>query len=91
MRQAGFEVLPPSPGADGGTVPGPAEDDGILLTEQEPIASRKTIQLVDEMARGLERYVRDRDGDDMSSMEQRQYWSPDMKWYGYSGIGRCRF
>ena len=64
MRQAGFEVLPPSPGADGGTVPGPAEDDGILLTEQEPIASRKTIQLVDEMARGLERYVRDRDGDD---------------------------
>lgn len=89
MRQAGFEVLPPSPGADGGTVPGPAEDDGILLTEQELIASRKTIQLVDEMARGLERYVRDRDGDDMSSMEQRQYWSPDMKWYGYSGIGRC--
>ena len=41
MRQAGFEVLPPSPGADGGTVPGPAEDDGILLTEQEPIAAAR--------------------------------------------------
>jgi hypothetical protein len=25
----------------------------------------------------------------MSRMEQWQYWASDMKWYGYSGIGRC--
>ncbi len=89
MRQAGYEVLPPSPGADGGKVPAPAAGDGILLTEQDPMAGRKTIQLVDAMGRGLERYDRDRDGGDMSRMEQWRYWSQDMKWYGYSGIGRC--
>lgn len=89
MRQAGYEVLPPSPGADGGKVPAPAAGDGILLTEQDPLAGRKTIQLVDAMGRGLERYNRDRDGGDMSRMEQWLYWSRDMKWYGYSGIGRC--
>ena len=89
MRQAGYEVLPPSPGADGGKVPPPAAGDGILLTEQDPLEGRKSIQLVDAMGSGLERYVRDRDGGDMSPMEQWQYWTPDMKWYGYSGIGRC--
>ena len=89
MRQAGYEVLPPSPGADGGKVPPPAAGDGILLTEQDPLEGRKSIQLVDAMGSGLERYVRERDGDDMSRMEQWQYWTSDMKWYGYSGIGRC--
>ena len=89
MRQAGFDVLPPSPGADGGRVPGPVAGDGILLTEQDPLEGRKTLQLVDAMGSGLERYVRDRDGADMSAMEQWQYWSRDMRWYGYSGIGRC--
>lgn len=89
MRQAGYEVLPPSPGADGGKMPAPAAGDGILLTEQDPIEGRRTSQLVAAMASGLERYVRDRDGADMSRMEQWNYWTRDMKWYGYSGIGRC--
>jgi len=70
MRQAGYEVLPPSPGADGGKIPAPAAGDGILLTEQDSLEGRKTLQLVDAMGRGLERYVRDRDGGDMSRMEQ---------------------
>ena len=89
MRQAGYEVLPPSPGADGGKIPAPAAGDGILLTEQDALEGRKSIQLVEAMGGGLERYVRDRDGDDMSRMEQWHYWSTDMKWYGYSGIGRA--
>ena len=89
MRQAGYDVLPPSPGADGGITPGPATADGILLLEQDPLEGRKTIQLVDAMAAGLQRYDRARDGDDMSAMQQSRYWSHDMKWYGYSGIGRC--
>ena len=89
MRQAGYEVLPPSPGIDGGKIPGPVAKDGILLTEQDPLESRKTLQLVQAMGKGLMRYVRDRDGGDMSRMEQDKYWHPDMRWFGPSGIGGC--
>ena len=89
MRQAGFQVLPPAPGAEGGKIPGPAGKDGLLLLEQDPLESRKSFQLVKEMGKGLRRYVRDRDGDDMRAMEQNKYWHPDMKWYGPSGIGAC--
>ena len=89
MRQAGYQVLPPAPGAEGGKIPGPVAKDGILLTEQDALASRKSLQLVEAMGRGLERYVRSRDGGDMSRMEQGKYWHQDMKWYGPSGIGGC--
>lgn len=89
MRQAGFQVLPPAPGAEGGKVPGPLAKDGVMLTDQDPLESRKTVQLVDAMGRGLERYVRSRDGADMTKMEQWQYWHRDMKWYGTTGIGLC--
>ena len=89
MRQAGFQVLPPSPGMDGGKIPGPVAKDGILLTEQDPLESRKTLQLVEAMGQGLMRYVRSRDGADMSRMEQDKYWHPDMRWFGPSGIGGC--
>ena len=57
-RQAGFQLLPPAPGAEGGKVPGPVAKDGILLTEQDPLESRKTLQLVEAMGNGLMRYVR---------------------------------
>lgn len=90
MRQAGYQVLPPAPGAEGGKIPAPAAGDGVMLTEQDPSEGRKTVQLVDEMGRGLERYVRSRDGGDMTPMQQWRYWARDMKWYGYSGIGMCR-
>ena len=89
MRQAGYQVLPPAPGAEGGKVPGPLAKDGVLLTEQDPLESRKSLQLVEAMGQGLMRYDRARDGDDMSRMEQDKYWSLDMKWYGPSGIGGC--
>ncbi len=88
-RQAGYQLLPPSPGFDGGKIPGPVARDGILLTEQDQLESRKTMQLVRAMGDGLMRYVRSRDGGDMSRMEQNKYWSLDMKWYGPSGIGGC--
>ncbi len=89
MRQAGFQVLPPALGGEGGKVPGPAAGDGVLLTEQNSLESRKSLQLVEAMGRGLERYVRSRDGGDMRSMEQWHYWHPQMHWYGPSGIGAC--
>lgn len=89
MRQAGFQVLPPAPGAEGGKIPGPVAKDGLLLTEQDPLKSRKSQQLVQAMGRGMRRYLRSRDGGDLRSMEQDKYWHPDMKWYGPSGIGAC--
>ena len=88
-RQAGFQLLPPAPGAEGGKIPGPVAKDGILLTEQDPLESRKSLQLVEAMGNGLFRYVRSRDGGDMSRMEQDKYWHQDMRWFGPSGIGGC--
>lgn len=89
MRQAGYQVLPPSPGADGGKIPGPRAKDGVLLMDSDPLESRKTQQLVVAMLNGMMRYVRSRDGGDLRSMEQDKYWHTDMKWYGPSGIGMC--
>lgn len=89
MRQAGFQVLLPARGGEGGKIPGPKAGDGILLTEQDDLETRKTRQLVAAMGTGLERYVRSRDGGDLRSMEQVHYWHPQMHWYGPSGIGAC--
>ena len=89
MRQAGFQVLPPARGAEGGKVPGPHTGDGVLLTEQDELETRKTRQLVEAMLTGMGRYVRSRDGASMCSMEQEHYWHPQMHWYGPSGIGAC--
>ena len=89
MRQAGYQILPPAPGAEGGKIPGPVAKDGLLLTEQDALESRKSMQLVQAMGRGMRRYLRSRDGGDLRSMEQDKYWRPDMKWYGPSGIGAC--
>ena len=89
IRQAGYQLLPPAPGAEGGKIPGPVARDGVLLTEQDPLESRKSLQLVAAMGQGMRRYVRSRDRGDLRSMEQNKYWHPDMKWYGPSGIGGC--
>jgi predicted ester cyclase len=89
MRQAGFQVLPPARGAEGGKVPGPRTGDGVLLTEQDELETRKTGQLVEAMLQGLRRYDRRRDGKSMRSMEQEHYWHPQMHWYGPTGIGAC--
>ncbi len=89
MRQAGYHVLPPAPGAEGGKIPPPAAGDGVLLTEQDALETRKTFQLVRAMIDGLVRYNRQRDGGDLRSMEQYKYWHPNMHWYGPTGIGMC--
>lgn len=87
MRQAGFQVLPPARGREGGKVPGPQTGDGVLLTEQDELASRKTRQLVEAMVAGMQRYNRDRDGGNLRTMEQEHFWHPNFHWYGPCGIG----
>jgi len=85
MRQAGFQVLPPARGVEGGKVLGPTTEDGILLTEQEPLETLKSRQLVLAMIQGMMRY----DGKNLRSMEMDKYWHPKMHWYGPTGIGSC--
>lgn len=85
MRQAGFQVLPPAKGAEGGKVLPPVTWDGILLTEQDPLEGRKTRQLVAAMLAGMMRF----DGKNLRTMEMDHYWHPNMHWYGPAGIGSC--
>mgnify|MGYP001825721293 FL=1 len=87
MKQAGFQVLPPALGREGGKVQPPLGRDGVQLMEQEEIEGRKTVQLVEEMGNGLMRYVRSRDMENMNTMEQGNYWHPDFHWMGPTGIG----
>ena len=90
MRQAGFQVLPPAHGREGGIVPGPTTRDGVLMTEQDELETRKTKQLVVAMGNGMESYIRTRDGGNLDTMEQEHYWHPQMHWYGPTGIGTCQ-
>ena len=87
MKQAGFQVLPPALGTEGGKVQKPRGGDGLLLAEQDDLETRKTMQIVEAMWDGMSRYVRSRDGGDLNSMEQEHYWDPDFHWYGPNGIG----
>jgi hypothetical protein len=83
-RQAGFQLLPPARGAEGGRVLPPATGDGVLLTEQDPRESRASRQLVWAM---LEALYRGRG--EYERMEMEHYWPPDMHWYGPTGSGRA--
>lgn len=85
MRQAGFQVLPPALGTEGGKVFPPVTGDGVLLSEQDPLETLQTRQLVSAMIKGMMRF----DGRNLRTMEMDNYWSPDMHWYGPAGIGSC--
>ena len=86
IRQAGFQLLPPARGAEGGRVPPPRTNDGVILVEQDEIESRRTLQLVTAMIAGMRRF----DGKSLASMEQNHYWHPQFRWFGPCGIGTSR-
>jgi predicted ester cyclase len=85
IRQAGYQLLPPARGAEGGKFLPPATADGVLLTAQDPLETLKTRQLVSAMLQGMMRF----DGKNLATMEMAHYWHPEMHWYGPSGIGAC--
>ena len=60
-----------------GVVPGPATHDGKVLENSDPLKSRKSADLVEEMCRQL--------GTEGRSMEP--YWDKKMIWYGPGGLG----
>ena len=87
MKQAGFQVLPPAFGAEGGKVQKPFGDDGIMLTEQDELLGRQSEQMVRAMGAGMGRYIRSRDMENLESMDQQNYWHHDFHWMGPTGIG----
>jgi SnoaL-like polyketide cyclase/SnoaL-like domain len=85
MRQAGFNVLPPSSGLDI-LVPGPQWSDGLLLGAQDAAVNAKTMQVLMGMMGGLGTYNQK----DLKSMNVHGHWHPEMMWYGPCGIGTSR-
>ena len=85
MRQAGFEVLPPSRGIDG-IYPPPVAGDGVMLDEQDSATSDYTLQHIRRFIfDGLNAY----DQSELESMGMADFFNPEVKWYGPGGIGAC--
>ncbi|MEO0674929.1 MAG: ester cyclase [Pseudomonadota bacterium] len=84
-RQAGIDLIAKSRGAEI-IAPGPAAQDGLRLTDSDPGETEKSLTLVNAMIEGLMSY----DRTSLKSMHQTDFWTPDMLWYGPSGIGATR-
>ncbi len=82
-RQAGISLLPLHFGRDI-WIPGPLAGNAVLLTDQDPAESAKSLGLVEAMIfGGLNSY----DGKDQASQGLERYWHADMVWHGPVGIG----
>ncbi|NIB40644.1 ester cyclase [Pseudomaricurvus alkylphenolicus] len=82
MKQAGVDVVPPSPGREI-WVPGPMAGNGVLLEPQDEQESQKSFQVLYNMLfKGMQYDKTDREKPGMEG-----HWTEDMVWYGPSGIG----
>ena len=80
MIASGQWAIKDSPGTDRGYtgyLPGPAQQDGLLLEEQDPEASHRSYQIVTDMLAGLA----------TADEAWRPYWHPNMVWYGPAAFG----
>ncbi len=78
IRQAGFQLVPPSRGKEG-LVTGPMTGDGVLLTPHDEAEGAKTLTLAKTMCGAL------------NTPECAKFWDTEtMMWYGPSGIGTTR-
>ena len=85
MQQAGFNVLPPSRGADG-IYPPPLANDGVMIDEQDEQTSQYSLEHIRKFIfDGLNNYDQSR----LESMGMADFFHPDVKWYGPGGIGVC--
>ncbi|MGY3569833.1 ester cyclase [Vibrio paucivorans] len=82
--QAGYPLIPPFDGRSE-TPPGPALDNGLCLTSQDPDESRLTLDIVEGMLGGCNRLK----GSDLKSMGMSDFWHEDMVWHGPWGVGSC--
>ncbi len=66
--------------------PAPASQDGIMLDQMDEGSSEKSLKLVEAMIAGLMSY----DGQSLTSMGMKRFWTPQFGWYGPGGIGSAR-
>jgi len=86
MIDTGQWPLAPPLGSD--WWPAPATQDGLIRTAATATAeqSGKSLKLVEAMIAGLMKY----DGQSLSSMGMRSFWTPEFQWYGPGAIGSAR-
>jgi len=84
MMQANAWPMTPSLGVEW-LVPGPATQDGIIITPYNKAQADASVQLVLDMLTGLKRSPQG-----VEAMELDRYWHPKMMWYGPAGIGSMR-
>lgn len=91
IRQAGFWPIAPSLGQEG-QWQGPRERDGLVFTPQDPQQSAASLKLTMAMQASLGAYDDTAGGgrEGLLNMPQKQFWHPNMMWYGPSGIGTTR-
>ena len=81
MQQVGLHPLPLQTGAAFIT-PGPRTHDGLMFDKQDPVESKKTIDLINQMISDLTTsYMRS------PEEELARTWHKDMIWFGPAGIG----
>lgn len=86
MMQAQTWPMSPSLGVEW-LVPGPAGQDGLLLSPYDPARSNKNQALVLEMLTAMGRHPQFGGAE---VMQLERYWHPKMLWYGPAGIGTAR-
>jgi len=91
IRQTGHWPLAPPLGA-AEMWPAPHAADGIVLTPQDPARSAASIKLVLDMHETINTYDDNKDNsrDGLLNMRQKDFWHPNMMWYGPAGIGAAR-
>jgi predicted ester cyclase len=91
IRQAGFWPIAPSLGQEG-LWDGPLDNDGVLLSEQDPARSAASLALSLAMQASLGAYDDTGGGgrEGLLAMPQKAFWHPKMMWYGPCGIGTTR-
>lgn len=83
-QQIGRPLLPRSRGEE--TLwPAPTAGDGLGMAWDEA-ETKRSADLVEALIDGLGSY----DGSNLEGMGMRRLWTPDMLWYGPSGIGTTR-
>ena len=91
IRQAGYWPIAPSRGREGRWAD-PFSHNGLVFAPQDPAVSASSLKLTLDMQASLGAYddtkCAGRDG--LLNMPQKQYWHPQMMWYGPSGIGTTR-
>jgi predicted ester cyclase len=85
MMQASAWPMAPSLGREW-LVPGPATQDGLRQSGNDPAHNETSRRLVLEMLSGLSNFA---DGG-VPAMRLADYWHPRCNWYGPAAIGTCR-